>query len=117
MSFILSVIFVSTSDLFISVVFGVLVVVVVFVTLYPFAVKAFFTFVKVAVESEPFSISIFIFPASVLLIWLLDVLLVDVLLELVLFVDVFVVFEFVVFFLFVDISDVFFSLQLINYLF
>ena len=67
-SFILSVNFASTSDLFIIVVFDVLVVVVVFVTLYPLAAKAVFTFVKVAVEPEPFNISIFTFAASVLLI-------------------------------------------------
>ena len=65
-SFILSVNFVSTSVLFIIVVFDVLVVVVVFVTLYPLAVSAFFTSVSVDVEPEPFNISIFIFDASVL---------------------------------------------------
>ena len=61
MSFILSINFVSTSDLFIIVVLDVLVVAVVFVTLYPLADNAFFTSAKVDVDPDPFSISIFIF--------------------------------------------------------
>ena len=50
----------STSVLFIIVVFAVVVVVVTFVILYPLFDKAFFTFVAVASEPEPFNISIFI---------------------------------------------------------
>ena len=94
-SFILSVIFVSTSDLFIIVVFPVVVVFVVLVTLYPLAVSAFFTAVSVAEEFDPFNISTLIFPASVLLTELVDDVFVDVLLV-VLFVVVFVFEVFVV---------------------
>ena len=94
MSFILSVIFVSTSDLFIIVVFPVVVVFVVLVTLYPLAVSAFFTAVSVAEEFDPFNISTLIFPASVLLTELADDVFDDV------FVDVLLVVLFVVVFVF-----------------